>query len=469
MSSNEKDFIKINYINNSSSNDIYCVFYEKALSLLKLEGYLGFITSNSFMRSGYGEKLRKYLSDNSALLNIFNFGDNQFFEGATTRTSIIVLKKYISKNYKTLFFELKSGIKISNLNELINEYAVEIDCKLISNNEWSFNTVLINIEKRINDNCISLNDYVKGEVYRGILTGFNKAFIIDKNTLEKIISVEPKAKHLIKPIIAGRDIFRYGMNNTEHYLINTQYDIDIEHEYPNLFNYFLQYKSELEKRLDKGKNWYNLRACSFYDKFEIPKIIFANMAQSNRFVFDKTGIYTNQKAFIIPIDDLYLLSILNSKMIMFFVKNKFPKLLGDTYEFSYTNYVSKLPIPILSKESKEPFIALADAMLEKNKELHDIRNEVLTFIKTIFGIEKPSTKLQNWYELEYNEFLSELTKAKVKIPLEEQLSWQSLFAKQKALAQELKSKIEETDKKIDSMVYELYGLTEEEIRIVEGS
>jgi hypothetical protein len=108
-------------------------------------------------------------------------------------------------------------------------------------------------------------------------------------------------------------------------------------------------------------------------------------------------------------------------------------------------------------------------MLDKNKELQNIRNEFLTFIRTKFGIEKESTKLRNWYELDFNGFLTELNKAKVKVTLEEQLAWQSLFAKQKAQAQEIKSKIDETDKKIDSMVYELYGLTEEEIKIVEGN
>lgn len=133
------------------------------------------------------------------------------------------------------------------------------------------------------------------------------------------------------------------------------------------------------------------------------------------------------------------------------------------------NEIKELPIKIISIEAQKPFIVHADIMLEKNKELQEIMNEFLTFIKNKFGIEKLTTKLQNWYELEFNEFLKELTKAKVNLPLEEQLSWQALFSKQKALAQELIIKIAETDKKIDAMVYELYGLTEEEIKTVEGN
>ena len=129
-------------------------------------------------------------------------------------------------------------------------------------------------------------------------------------------------------------------------------------------------------------------------------------------------------------------------------------------------YLEKLPIPEI--DNQEPFIILADTMLEKNKELQNLSNEFITFFKTKFGLDKISTKLQKWYELDYKEFLSELAKVKVKIALDEQLAWQPLFTKQKTLAMELKNKIDETDRHIDGMVYELYGLTEEEIKIVGG-
>jgi hypothetical protein len=164
----------------------------------------------------------------------------------------------------------------------------------------------------------------------------------------------------------------------------------------------------------------------------------------------------------------YILSILNSKLFSFCQVNFNTSLQRDDFPAFSLQDFKNFPIPNISLNDQLSFVEKSESMLTLFNDFQKIIDEFYLFILSKFVITKSIEKLKNWHELEFNEFLSELAKAKVKIPLEEQLSWQSLFEKQKAQAQELKSKIDETDKKIDSMVYELYGLTEEEIRIVEG-
>ena len=168
------------------------------------------------------------------------------------------------------------------------------------------------------------------------------------------------------------------------------------------------------------------------------------------------------------ISNKYLWALLNSTVINWYVYNFIFAFAIRTMHF-YNPISSKVPILVISPEAQLPIIAKADTMLDKNKELHEIRIKILNFLKNKLDIEKPSKKLQNWHLLTTKEFLKELSKKKVKLSLEDEMAWIELFEKKQTQALYIKTIIDKTDKEIDAMVYELYGLTEEEIKIVEGS
>lgn len=163
----------------------------------------------------------------------------------------------------------------------------------------------------------------------------------------------------------------------------------------------------------------------------------------------------------------YLLSLLNSKLIEFYYLKKF------TNESSLTNAIStqnlfKIPIKNIPIESQQPFIIKADQMLSLNKELQEVNEKFQRTLQREFSIEKLSKKLENWHKLPFSDFLNELKKQKVELSLSQKADWEDfLTEQQKAIA--IQTKIQETDAKIDKMVYELYGLTEEEIAIVENA
>jgi hypothetical protein len=261
------------------------------------------------------------------------------------------------------------------------------------------------------------------------LTGLNEAFVIDEATKNRLISEDPKSAEIIKPFLAGRDIKRYSEPKNDKYLLLIPTGWTRSHSgkldpktwfkqnYPAIAKYLEPFREKAEKRCDKGEFWWELRSCDYYGEFEKPKIIYPNICKRPEFTFDNYSLYSNQKCFIIPSDDKYMLGILNSNLMMFLFQAFLPKLRGDFYEPSYV-YFKDFPIRTIDFTSPadvarhDRMVSLVTSMLELNRKLADART-----------------------------------------------------ADEKNTLQRI---IDATNNKIDKLVYELYGLTEEEIGIVEG-
>jgi len=194
--------------------------------------------------------------------------------------------------------------------------------------------------------------------------------------------------------------------------------------------------------------------------------------------YTKEPLYFTQIGFsIIPFKEFevkYILALLNSKLITYYHKYQFLDIEKDLFQKILIANCKQLPIKIISASNQQLFVDKADLMLSISNDLLHISNSFLQLLQTKFSIEKLTKKLENWYELEYGEFLKELDKYNkglqplVTMKLSEQAEWMQYFNEQKQKAQTLKAEIEKTDKEIDKMVYELYGLSEEEIAIVEN-
>lgn len=463
--SNFKAYLSSNYKVYNSGSDLFAYFYEKAISVLQKNGIMGFI-SNTFDKTTAGKNLRNFILNSSEIIKYVDFTDAKVFADATTYPIIIILKKNDSPENSFNF------IKMNELN-LINNNPIKIILQSkLNDDSWSFYSDLNHqVIQKIQTHQRILDKY--GKCYRGIITGLNEAFIVSKTfsgseTLKPLYEGKELKKWYTPPSIQKIIIFKskwtkskYGNDIEEENAL-----IKLESDYPEIIKHLKTFIEDAKKRYDKGEFWWELRNCAYYDLFEKPKIVFPNLQNSNKFSIDDTGAYINAPAVFLPINDKCLLAILNSSVVWYFLKSICVVRSGGYIEVK-PQYFEQIPIPAFDK-TNNVLIEYVEDIVQKQKALFELNNEFLTFLKTKFGIEKTSTKLQNWYELEYNEFLKELTKAKVNLLLEEQLSWQALFTKQKAIAQELKTQIVEIDKKIDSMVYELYGLTDEEIKIVEG-
>ena len=460
-----KPYFEKNYEVYHGVCDLYTYFIEKGQKLLSKGGYYGIIVANKWMRANYGEALRKFLKERVRMEELIDFGDLPVFEDITTYPCILIYtnnEPSSSFNAATL-----TTLEPTNLKESIEAKKIGIEHSSLDDKAWNLgDTKQTELLQKIKSKGIPLGEYVEGKVYRGILTGFNEAFVIDEETRQKLIKEDPKSEEIIKPFLAGREVKCYSIDWQGNYLIWTYVGVPIE-KYPAIFNHLKKYQEQLEKRWDKGNYWWELRACAYYKEFENPKIVYPEVAIRSSFTFDKNAFYGNKTTFIIPVEDNYLLATLNSKVVLFCIDSISSVMRGGYYMFS-SIYVEQLPIPNIPLEEQKPFIEKADVMLEKNKELQEVKKKFIKLLQNEFKIGKLSQKLEKWNELDWSEFEKELQKLKIKLSLAQKKEWMEFFESEKKIANEIQALINKTDREIDSMVYKLYELTDEEIAIVEG-
>ncbi len=421
-----KDYFASHYKTFQPTSDLYVNFVEKGLSLLRTHGLFGMIISNKWVRAGYGEPLRTYLTKSAAVTQIVDLAGLPVFAEATVRAIVMICSadrskggiiRYLAPLSPQEFQMIRDG---GDLERYLNEKGINVSTNVLSPDGWSFSAedrgLLIN---KMRQKSIALHQYTSGEFYRGIITGFNKAFIIDEDTRRRLIRSNKLCEEIIKPLIVGKDVRRYSVEFKRTYLIWTYVGVPIK-KYPAVLKHLKKYQKDLEKRWDQGNYWWELRACDYYDRFEQPKLIYPDISKNCRFTLDSEGYFSSNTTYFISGEDLYLLAILNSKLANFYFSEVCAGLEGGgvVYLRFFGQYIDGFPVRKVdvSDAADENMHSQLGVLARKMLDLHN--------------------------QLQQTSFDSE------KEPIQRQIA--------------------ATDKKIDRLVYELYGLTEEEIKIVEG-
>ena len=247
-------------------------------------------------------------------------------------------------------------------------------CEFANSDSW---VILSPIEQSIKRKIEAVGTPLKDwdiNIYRGVLTGYNEAFIISTEKREEILAncqsedERERTAELIRPILRGRDIKRYGYNWANLWLINTHNGIrgkleriHIE-DYPAVKAHLDQYWDRISKRADKGDTPYNLRNCAYLEDFSKPKIIYPNMTKYMPFVYDEANFMTNQKCFIIIGQNMaYLNAFLNSSLFKYCFRDSFPELQGGTRELSKI-FFDKIPVKLVSLEQNEIFRKIVNSV-----------------------------------------------------------------------------------------------------------
>lgn len=388
----KKNYEEMQYQVFSKSGDLYCLFFELGIKLLKKDGNLNLITSNKWLRSSYGSKLRNYLL-NYSKINFLDLGAG-IFETATVDTAITFIIKNISNN-KSYF-----GKKYSGKDLFFNNY-LKIDLK--KDEIWEVYDESLNIIKDKIEKYPKLLNY-DVELYYGILTGANKVFILDEIKKEELLKLDSETKNFIKPILRGKDIEKYKANFQGYYLLNLHNGIPnksnpvtLDKE-SKLYKYLESYGEEFINRGEKGKNWYNLRSCNYIDIYEKVKIIYSDIVQnSGKFYLDSENYYTNDTAFLIYHQDVdflkYLVGILNTDIVhriylLYYSGGK----LGDKGLRYKKEFISKIPIPSKNKL----IIKLVEEIIELkklNKDTQDLEEKIDEMVYELYGLTEEEKEL----------------------------------------------------------------------------
>lgn len=470
----QKDFFSVKYKNvYNGIADLYVYFYDLSISILKENGLLGFITPNKWMERKYGFELRSYLI-NLDILQIINFGELRIFEDASTEPEITILKNSSTNKAKIEYKMIKSLDEAKQSPYLLIEY----DKSKLDSSIWRFNDdKSFDILEKFKTSNVTLKEYTKKGIFYGIKTGLNEAFIINEERRNEIVNADINASEIIKKMVEGDDFSRWSLNHSGRYMIATQYDLDIPKYYPSIHKFLMSFEEKLIKRQDKGATHWNLRSCDYYDELLKPKLIYYHTASTHNFYFDTEGYYISANCYFIANADRYLQCILNSKLFHYVKKFLFPAF-GDSENGGRVrldaNKMSCLPINEVDNELKEEFRNRAEEISLLSREFDDNKLKFTKYFSSKNNLDKVNSKLSNWYRINFSDFIKELNKAikgSIDTPLtkKDEFEWMELFEENKKKALELKSQIDQIDKEIDRMVYELYGLTEEEIQIVENS
>lgn len=358
------------------TGDIYLLFYEKGLELLKQNGFLTFITSNKWLRAGYGKKSREFfLKYNPTKLIDLGSG---IFESATVDSNILTIQKSLNKN-KLKAVVLSKSEKTTDFTNL--DF---VTLKNLSSDVWAIaDENEQNIKLKIEKIGTPLKEWDININY-GIKTGFNEAFIIDEATKNELIKKDPKSEEIIKPILRGRDIRKYEINFAKLYLINSHNNppVDIE-KYPAIKEHLDSYYPQLEKRGDKGKTPYNLRNCAYLEEFQKEKIFWAEMTKEACFNFDDENFFINQTCYFSTDLTKYHLAILNSKLVYFYFSN-ISNNLGEGAFRWIKQFVEQIPIPKIEQNRQKPFKILVDYIIYLKKEKKE--NYIIEFFERVIDI-----------------------------------------------------------------------------------
>ena len=362
--------------------DLFVYFIERGVLLLKPGGAFSYITSNKWYRAKYGENLRIWMNENTILQTVIDFGDADVFDAIAYPTIIVAERRevrgpYPGERFRALNWQnLGDDLDKEAFPTLVAQLGFDIPQSVLQRDAWQIEpTVKRDLLARIRAAGVPLGDYVEGRFYRGILTGYNDAFVIDGAQRAQLIASDPKSKDIIKPYLRGRDIKRWKIDDQDTWLIYIPWHFPLHEDssvtgaslkaeeqlavqYPAIYEHLLGHREGLEGR-NKAETgiryeWYALQrwGSAYWKLFEKDKIIIPAIAERPEAAPDRQGYYVNNKATFFVADDIdYVLAIINSQVSRWFAEQNFASKQGGFYDFE-PRYSSTFVIPILNGEPK---------------------------------------------------------------------------------------------------------------------
>ena len=401
----------------TSTADISVYFYKRAAELLKQGGILTYICTNKFMRSGYGKNIRQFLTSDVSLQALLDFGSVQIFDAAVNTCIVRAEKRMSEANHTFSTATLRSGSDDFNVQEVFQTQAFPMQNSQLSPDEWTLASpeVLALLEK-LQSTGMPLGESVQGQLYFGIKSGYDTAFVIDNAAREHLIATDANSRELIKPLLRGRTIRKWKADAPEEHLIVIASSANVtwpwtgvedeeaerifSENYPAIHQHLAPHRERLATRDDIGKFYWELRSCDYYEAFDVPKVIYPGTAKSFYGCYDTAGNYGLASTWTLPIKDLSLLAILNSRLFDWYARHKFQSL-DDPWAGGRLNFkkVDMMHVPIADRNSEQ------------------------------------QAQLSRWVE--------------------------------RILAEPTSDKVSALEHAIDQLVYEVYGLTEDDIALIE--
>jgi hypothetical protein len=385
-----KPLFKDHYDCFTGTADLYVYFYERSIRLLKPGGAFAFITSNKWYRTAYGEKLRTWLAGNTRILQLIDFGDAPVFT-AISYPTIVILQRIVpsteDKPNEVRVLNWQPGPPIEEFADLFQKQSFGLPQTSLKSDGWRLeSSIKLKLLERIRAAGVPLGEYIKGQIYSGIKTGLNQAFVVDVATRGRLIAEHPSSAEVLKPFLRGRDIKRWQVEFAAQYIIKIESSENARHPwsdkspakaekifadfYPAIYVYFRHHRQQLVERYDQGHYFWELRSCDYWQQFEQPKIVYPDIAQRSEFAYDTGNHFLLNTSYIIPTKEKWLLGVLNSPLVFWCYTQISNTIQGGFVRF-IRQYVEQISIPQTESIQKEIAENICDFLIQLNSHKKD--------------------------------------------------------------------------------------------------
>jgi hypothetical protein len=361
-----KPTLKDQYDCYTGTADLYVYFYERGFQMLRGDGVLTYISSNKYFRSAYGKKLRDFLTRQATLSQLIDFGDAPVFT-SIAYPSIITASKAHTQGNRLRALNWEPGPSIDEFGAVFRTKGFTMPQNALTVDGWRLTSPdVLDLLEKLRKAGEPLGEYVKGRFYRGITTGLNEAFVVDRGTRDRLVAEHPSSSEVLKPFLRGRDVKRWQTEDIGLYLCYVGWDLPIE-EYPAIYTHLKKFEGKLKRRPEVKQGrvpWYALSryASDYWEEFEQPKIVYPDIAQGTEFSFDDGGYFLGNTSYLLPTKEMWLLGLLNSKAIFWFYTKTSTQIRGGFVRF-IAQYVSQIPIPSIKPAQKASISKLVNQIL----------------------------------------------------------------------------------------------------------
>jgi len=468
--------------------DLYVYFYELGLRVLRPGGLLSFIVTNKWMKSGYGEPLRRLFSERAWIESVVDFGHaKQIFEDADVFPSIIVARKPTeSPKPKTarLCVIAREQLRVDDLSQQIAVEGVELPLAQLGADVWQLEPGgVTKLLTKIRATGIPLTDFAGVKPLSGIKTGYNEAFLIDTPAKNRLISADPNCADFLRPFLRGQDFTRWKadwaglwmivLRSSDNYAwpwadAGENAEEVFRRVYPSVYDHINGYRSALQKRQDQGRYWWELRSCGYWSDFDRPKIMYPEITWRADWGLDRDRTLCNNTAYILPIDDVWILAVANSPATWWYSWRNAMHGKDEALRF-IKEFVQTLPIPVPSDEQRSSAAECVSRLIPAVAEQQAMARAILDWLHVEHSIEKPSLKLQSPIALDSDAFVAEVKRVRGnRNPLSAAAlkGLRDEHAQTIEPARALAAEAAQLERQISDLVNRAYGLTPEEVALM---
>jgi len=466
--------------------DIYIFFLARGLAVLAPSRLLGMIVPNKWHRAAYGEKLRRLLAEHEQPVTLIDFGHAPVFPDADTFPCILVVRNaqpQLNDGQVQVCSVPREILPTLNLPAFVAHSSRSVPTARLNANGWDLESSQVSdLLEKIKRAGVPLREYTGGKPYRGVLTGYNEAFLIDQQTRDRLVAEDPNCEPIIKKFLRGRDIQRWHSQWGGQWMIVLKSSENhawpwanagdkaqsvFRKTYLSLYRHMAQHEEPLRKRQDHGRYWWELRSCDYYEQLDGPKIIYQDIAFHSWFALDADGMYSNNTCYFTPGEDLYLLGVLNSSVIWWYLSRSATHAKDEAFRL-HGIFMEELPIPKSSRRDaiEGPARQLVDVAADQQQ----MTTTFFNWLASKLGTTRVTQKLETYWQLDAKTLEAEVRRAGAGAltPAAQRLLAEE-HTRQVAQLRPLLAKTRQLEVELQHLVFDLYGLTPEEVQLLRST